>query len=975
MSNSSIFSYDTTLPGVITEIDSHLSSEYDTSLFGTTDSVVIVGSAFDGPVGVLSPIYSVEHGAYLYGKAYDSKTRKEATLVTGIKNAWEKGCRTIYAMRMNGIDLYKDFDFAVNCDFKLRVKSRYPSNTGKQCYVKFDNTPGAECFTIYKPASRATIREKMAGLVEDANAVMLNKIRVAQDYALTSDSKLVDVLNIINNHVYNNVIKIDIVDRDGNDVTSSPEACDITLGAMFPGVYFIGRKSNNVEPETKIAVKTVIDETDEVPYEGFDKKYFTLLKLNTNVEESYPIYYDSISEMREFLSKCGIIMEEKDNYLENAEESNKAFPEDSVDYEESNMTAFEKYMRLGSGFAITAVAERRVDGEGNELAPKIREAKIDDSQRIVPTGEGIYSILQDVKVRYHVLAHDICADTAITGKLPSPNAFKTTVANEIDVCHGLISAKSKVGADNENVAKSYKFQFWNCEEVPVIAKEEIFTKEVFETVGYSYYKSEILAVKNAPKKSLALAVNEKELFIANKKGVYVPVDPKQFDGKLLFAGIKAFKCALIDGKLEISQVQLDNAKDVIGDCKYILVKEDKEIFVVKVVDFSSEVPFIADMNVALSEESDDLFVFYSNESVGENQVFVSYPNFDAISLVDFVEKLNASKLSNIFEFELTQAGRLIKDDYVLDAYVAAAKEAGKEISSMDFIEEVICKDWFEMKADRVRAYDYSKHIPYYTTDNFARHLAQHCTYTELRTYPTHGIIGCSRITDVSKPNLAKVVNAMKEFEWDMYVKNNTGRNMLDQNNLPYNIGRNVSVTLFQEQVVTPSNFVAIVNGATAYAGMVSSTDVAQSTTGQTINVEPMYEFTRSQLQTLSGLGIVTVKNSFTQGYVITDGITMGATDDLLRRLFNTRVMHFVEDYIRAACEPFIGKANSLANRNSLQTALNSKLTSLMDTLIRKYEFKIIDDGTADQYTYIDINYTITPMNEIREIRNRIRVTN
>jgi hypothetical protein len=59
----------------------------------------------------------------------------------------------------------------------------------------------------------------------------------------------------------------------------------------------------------------------------------------------------------------------------------------------------------------------------------------------------------------------------------------------------------------------------------------------------------------------------------------------------------------------------------------------------------------------------------------------------------------------------------------------------------------------------------------------------------------------------------------------------------------------------------------------------------------------------------------------------------------------------------------------------LQTAITSKLNSLVDSLIRKYEFKVVDDGTADQYTYIDINYTIVPMNEIREIRNRIRVTN
>ena len=86
-------------------------------------------------------------------------------------------------------------------------------------------------------------------------------------------------------------------------------------------------------------------------------------------------------------------------------------------------------------------------------------------------------------------------------------------------------------------------------------------------------------------------------------------------------------------------------------------------------------------------------------------------------------------------------------------------------------------------------------------------------------------------------------------------------------------------------------------------------------------------------------------------------------------------MHYVEDLIRAACEPFIGTANNLANRNSLQTAIKSKLTPLVDQLLRKYDFTINSDDDVDQYTYIDINYTITPMNEIREIRNYIRVQN
>ena len=40
-------------------------------------------------------------------------------------------------------------------------------------------------------------------------------------------------------------------------------------------------------------------------------------------------------------------------------------------------------------------------------------------------------------------------------------------------------------------------------------------------------------------------------------------------------------------------------------------------------------------------------------------------------------------------------------------------------------------------------------IPFRTTDNFARQLAQHCTYTELKTTPTHGVIGTKRMASTS----------------------------------------------------------------------------------------------------------------------------------------------------------------------------------------------------------------------------------
>ena len=95
MANTGIFDNDLILPGVITEIIPDYAQDYDTSAFGSTESVTIIGTAFNGPVGMVVPIYSPEHAKYIFGDSFDSATRREASLVAEIYDAWDKGCRTI----------------------------------------------------------------------------------------------------------------------------------------------------------------------------------------------------------------------------------------------------------------------------------------------------------------------------------------------------------------------------------------------------------------------------------------------------------------------------------------------------------------------------------------------------------------------------------------------------------------------------------------------------------------------------------------------------------------------------------------------------------------------------------------------------------------------------------------------------------------------------------------------------------------
>ena len=73
-----------------------------------------------------------------------------------------------------------------------------------------------------------------------------------------------------------------------------------------------------------------------------------------------------------------------------------------------------------------------------------------------------------------------------------------------------------------------------------------------------------------------------------------------------------------------------------------------------------------------------------------------------------------------FKAELTNDGSEFKDDFISDILADETKDGGQI---------------YNLPEDRIISYDYDMYIPYRTVDNFARQLAQHCTYTELKTTP------------------------------------------------------------------------------------------------------------------------------------------------------------------------------------------------------------------------------------------------
>jgi len=974
----SIIDNETFLPGVITEVESDYSYGYDSSLFGTTDSVLLIGTAFNGPTGVPVEIYSPEHGRYVFGKAYDAKAKQEATLVAAIEDAYQRGCRTIYAIRISGKQIEKAFDLAIDTNLKLKVSSLYPTNEAKDFFMVYDDTTGDEKIKLYKPAARATIMEKMQGLVESDNSVLVTEIRINRDYGMTKDSNLVDLMRIVNDHQYNNILRLTIVDERGRDVTnSSMEAQSLPIGALFPGAYFIGRDESLVQTDTDIDY-VLVENNESKPFSSFEGILFKRININTDVSAALPIYAKDQGTLRNVLREVEVFTAIPYDFLETQGLVDNAFAKDKVDYEEVDLSDFEIYKRLGSGFAITARAERRGVQNGNELPPRVKEAKVGDPNRVHSINDGIYSMLENLNTRYRVLT---CgnADTVISGRLPKPKDFLVTTPISVDILNGLITATPVIEEDNKFSAKKYKFQFTDLDKTSEAQLEDIYLAKVMKVVPQVDKDMDYKQSPSVPKGTLLM-----EIGMTPEEGTLKRFDGKAFNtthsetllGDLFIADGKIYKGEAQNNSVIFKKVTIQEDTEIVNEeevkvykyenKKFVLGENNGKVFAFKVIGNGIDGPMVeplGDINTMLSENIDKAIIYAQSNHFEENPIIVKSRIFDGITLEEFVEMLNNHEaLKGLFEFSIADSALGFKDEYITDVADKAIKtdvESGETIT---------------LAKDRKEDYNYSLYIPYKTSDSFARQLAQHCTYTSLKTAPTHGVIGVTRLTDLGLNSIANKVEDLLNLELDLYAKNVQGRNMLDRNNMPYPIGKNVSVIFTQYYVFMDDGYKYVSNGAGGYAGMVSRLPLDQSSTAQPIAVNgTLFELTNYQLTRLTQKGFVTIKQSYTRGPVITDGITMAPTASPFRRLSVTRIIGSVEELIREAVEPYIGKQNHVANRNAIQTAIKSRLDKLEGVLIEAYRFNLVVDPRIMKFSYIDIDYQIVPIYEIREVRNRITV--
>lgn len=1033
MAMKSIFEDELILPGVITEIVNDYIAGYDTSEFGTTDAVTIVGTAFNGPVGVPVPVFSPEYAKYMYGEAFDSATRREASLIPEIYDAWDRGCRTIYAVRLSGKDMYKDYELALESNLMLRVSGQFPCNENKECYMLYkvqQGSVGAGTIRLYKPATRTTVQEKLQGVVNNVNSILVTEFNLEAN-GITKGTRLIDLINKINSLNANNVITLSIVNKDGVVMTEADKEVQmLNVGDLFPGIYTLGRDKvgEGIDPKTNIEI---VRTKESAPYANFKDAVWRKLVINTDVKQPYPLCSDDFNDFKSSLKS--IVADSDFDFLKKIGLIDRLAVKDDVDYEEVDLDPFDIYCRLGKGFVKTAKIQKKV--KGDRVSFKVVQPDEDDKNRVVGLNDGIYSVLENHKSDYIVLA-GISAETVINNVLPRKEEFKVVNPGSIsliDMNAGdvVLRANCKVDAKNFNRIVDYDLSIRNVDSSELV--QSILNHDLIlnNLSPQKFLRVPVIAESelakefdDVPADTIALAINTTDPNVGVNQGQLVRFNAKRkmfdvIDFDLLGIGakgdanyvspkllvqirqsLKVFKQSETDGVYVVddnpTQEELPDGSFKSYNFMVATAGTYANVYFVPVGDVDDGIEntlllALRDIDNAIQKDADGCILtckldadsitpLISLKDLADGALLEE--EFTICCMEQDMPKLPAEGISEnetfvgIYSNEITfcsqeeMIGIINNLSFIKDKFVF---ELANSVNALEELPDYLYGSNFNRAEEFI--YDEDMYIPYTTNDNFARHLAQHCLYTQLKTYPTHGVIGCSKLAGINLSTIAQRIDDICNFEFDLYAKKDNGNYMLDSDNEPYPLGRCISITFMQYTVGTGTSYNYVSNGAAGYAGMVSALPIERSSTNQPINVGDIsFELSNYQLGRLNTKGIVCCKNTTTNGVVVVDGITQAPRTSAYRRLSTSKTINAVDRVLRTAIEPYIGLVDSLSTRNSLNTAIKSALNSLVDVIINDFKFKISTDASGGNLGVIRIDYVIVPLNEIREVRNRVEIS-
>ncbi|MEB2276904.1 hypothetical protein LAV82_23070 [Bacillus sp. ILBB4] len=279
--------------------------------------------------------------------------------------------------------------------------------------------------------------------------------------------------------------------------------------------------------------------------------------------------------------------------------------------------------------------------------------------------------------------------------------------------------------------------------------------------------------------------------------------------------------------------------------------------------------------------------------------------------------------------------------------------------------------------------------------SFATQLAQHCAMVTAKTWETIGVIGVAPsplagLRDVQEYiNLLTQGQAQNQDREAFFISrgiNPNFRNLHYMYNLatndqvyndegdPIDIGRYLSIVFGPEVGLAHEklgNYVA--NGGSIYAALISQLNPEISTTNQQISAAGVrYTLSEAQQNQLAGARYVSFESKITTGntrvVVVKDGVTAAAPNSDYQRLSTVRITHATVQLIRSKADKFIGLPNGIAQRNSLATEIQAGLDRLKELgVLENFNFSIYSSAKDRVLGNAFITLELVPAYELRKI--------
>jgi hypothetical protein len=309
------------------------------------------------------------------------------------------------------------------------------------------------------------------------------------------------------------------------------------------------------------------------------------------------------------------------------------------------------------------------------------------------------------------------------------------------------------------------------------------------------------------------------------------------------------------------------------------------------------------------------------------------------------------------------------------------------------VDEIVLADVYANTAIGEKAEDGS--IVVSQMKNFATQLAQHCAMVTAKTFETVSGIGVAPaplagLREVQEyiDLLTKGVGLSEEMEafylsrginpnfQNLHFMYNlaTHEQIFNDEGEPIDIGRYVNVVFGPEVGLGHEKLGGYVaSGTTVYAALITQLNIENSTTNKEMPVLGLrYNLSEAQHNQLAGGRFVTFENkqllNGSRVIVVKDGVTSALPNSDYQRLSTVRIVHGTVQLIRKKADRFIGLPNGIAQRNALATEIQAGLDRLKELgVLQNFNFSIYSSAKDRVLGNAFITLELVPAYETRKI--------